>query len=124
MSRLRVMASSDETGHGRQIMRTESRRPTSLLRAALLAAACIAFLAMTSGLLLAIHTGLAGHSADHDSHACPICQHLLLAKEAGLTVGNDTVQDAPAICVKAPEYAEHIATHLLPAAQPRGPPCS
>jgi hypothetical protein len=107
-------------------MRIGSRQLAGSIRHAVLISVCAAVVAMTSGLLLAIHVLSADHSAaDHDSHDCAICQQLLiLSKKALPAPAVDLVQQTPVLGQDVPDFVEHVEHLYLQISRPRGPPRS
>jgi len=106
-------------------MRFGTGQLASSIRTAVLISACVALVAMTSGLLLAIHLLNAEHSPTHDTHDCSVCQQLLASSKKVLsTPGVELVQRTPVLCAEAPDFVEHIEHRYLQISRPRGPPCS
>lgn len=106
-------------------MRIGSRQLAGSIRTAVLISVCLAVVAMTSGLLLAIHLLNAEHSATHDSHDCSVCQHLLASSKKVMPApGVELVQQIPVRCTDTPEFVEHIDHRYPETSRPRGPPCS
>ncbi len=94
------------------------------IRTAVLISACVALVAMTSGLFLAIHILSAEHSATHDSHDCAVCQQLLASSKKVLPSPDvELVRQAPIPCANIAESVQHVEHRHLEASQPRGPPC-
>ncbi len=94
-------------------------------RTAMLMASCLAFVAMTTGLILVLHLLEAGHACCHDSHDCGICQQLLIAsKKPALAPCAEWIVDVPALRTIAPVSVAPMKTCTLLASRPRGPPCS
>ena len=106
-------------------MRSGSRQLAGSMRTAVLVSACLALVATTSGLLLALHILYADHAHNHDSDDCAICQQLLAtSKKPALAPQVERMYEAPGFCTDAPQLVEHVEHRLLQVAQPRGPPCS
>lgn len=106
-------------------MRIDPPQPISSMRTTVLLSACLALVATTSGLLLAIHIHYANHSHNHNSQDCAVCQQLLAtSKKPTLMPDGERVQEAPALCTAAPEFIEHVEHRLPQVARPRGPPRS
>jgi len=106
-------------------MRIGHRKLADSIRTATLVSACLAFVAMTSGLLLAIHLLSVNHTEHHDSHECPICQLLVVApQKATLAPSVELLHSVPTLPTDGPELTEHVESHHLRTSPPRGPPCS
>ncbi len=105
-------------------MRIGRRKLADLIRTAALVSACLALVAMTSGLLLAIHLLSVNHTEHHDSHECSICQQLVVApQKATLAPGVAIVHNTREFREDVPGFNEHIETCHLQISRPRGPPC-
>lgn len=97
---------------------------TDSMRAGALISACVAFVAMTSGLLLTIHLLTVDHAGHHDSHECSICQQLLVSPQKVTLV--PSIAFAHGICdlpADVPEFSEHAEARYPQISRPRGPPC-
>lgn len=106
-------------------MRIGRRKLADSIRTAALVSACLALVAMTSGLLLAIHLLSVNHTEHHDSHECSICQQLLVApQKAALVPSVELLHSVPALPTDEPELTEHVESRHLRTSPPRGPPCS
>jgi hypothetical protein len=106
-------------------MRIGSRQLAGSMRTAVLISACMALMAMTSGLLLAIHLLGAEHSATHHTHDCAVCQQLLASSKKVLPApGIELAQRTPVLCEDTPEFVQHVSHRYPEASRPRGPPCS
>ncbi len=103
-------------------MRIGSGQLPHSIRTAVLVAACVALVAMTSGLLLAIHILNTEHSATHDSHDCTVCQQLLASSKKVLPApGVELVQQTPIPCADVPESVQHVEHRHLQVSRPRTP---
>lgn len=104
-------------------MRIGRRRRGSAIRTAVLVTACLAFVAMTSGLLLMAHLGAFARHADHDSHQCSLCQQLLLgAKKFTIAPAPVLIHAVEAHPINCRPVAGILPTHRPETARPRGPP--
>lgn len=106
-------------------MRIGRRKLADSIRTAALVSACLALVAMTNGLLLAIHLLSVNHTGHHDSHECSICQQLLVApQKATLVPSVELLHGVPTLPADGLEFTEHVKSHHLRTSPPRGPPCS
>lgn len=106
-------------------MRIGREQIVGSIRTAALVSACLALVAMTSGLLLTVHLLIAGHSGDHDSHDCSICQQLaVVSKKIATAPAAESVHTCGVFLTDVPESAEHVETRYPRTSPPRGPPCS
>lgn len=105
------------------MMRIGLRRISGSTQAAVILSVCLAVMAMTSGLLLAIHLDHTDHGANHDSQNCSLCQHLLIqSKKLLLHSGDDLLTDAH-ICWASQRFpAPPVQNHHRPTSRSRAPP--
>ncbi len=104
-------------------MKIRHKQLAGSIRTAVLLSAGLALVAMTSGLLLAIHVNSAGHSADHDSYDCSICQQLVVAsKKIMLVPSVELVHDSLVFREDVPAITQHVEARYPQASRPRGPP--
>lgn len=106
-------------------MRIGRRRLADSIRSAAMVSACLALVAMTGGLLLAIHLLSINHTEHHDSPECSICQQLLVApQKATLVPSVELLHSVPSLPTDEPELTERVESRHLRTSPPRGPPCS
>ncbi|MEN6423766.1 MAG: hypothetical protein ABFE13_00275 [Phycisphaerales bacterium] len=106
-------------------MRIGRKQLAGSVRTALLVSACLALVAMTSGLLLTVHLLIAGHSSDHDSHDCSICQQFaVVSKKIATAPAAESVHASGVFLTDVPESTEYVETRYPRTSPPRGPPCS
>lgn len=104
-------------------MRIGHRRIPDSTRIALALSVCLGILAVTSGLLLAIHLDHLGHAADHDSQHCSLCRHFLIQLNKLLPhVGDDLFTDAPFCRASQRLPALPVQNHPHRTSRPRAPP--
>ena len=107
----------------KRMMRIGLRRISGSTQAAVILSMCLAVMAMTSGLLLAIHLDHSTHGADHDSQNCSLCRHLLiLSKKLMLHSGDDLLTDAHICRASQPLPALPAQNHPHRTSRSRAPP--
>jgi hypothetical protein len=104
-------------------MRIKRRQLVSLPRSAVALAACAAVVAMTSGLLLAIHLHNLEHPTNHGPQNCSLCRHALIAPNKFLPAPPvEFAHDARAAGAGPAAPGQHVSDHHARTSQPRAPP--
>ncbi len=121
MPRLRVETGRD--AFERRMMRFSRRQLAGPLRIAVALTAVAALVAVTSGLLLAIHLRGIEHRTDHQRRDCSFCRHLLIPSKKFLSVPHvEFVHDACALRAVLMAPVPCVPDHRPRTSQPRAPP--